>query len=170
MSVSLTNMGMLATVRGDLPLALERFVEAQALAEEVGDPWVVAVGHHNLGNLTRDLGDLDASAEHLGKVLGAYAERDDRWSMAHLLEDIALWVLAGGTADDAEAVALIAAAEQLRAEIGAPRFPATDIILAEALEPARSRGADEQLERAAAEGRAAPLDVVLARAGGLLQP
>ena len=36
-SVSLTNMGMLATVRGELELARDRFVEAQVMAEEVGD-------------------------------------------------------------------------------------------------------------------------------------
>ncbi len=168
-SVSLTNMGMLATVRGDLPLALERFDEAQELAEEVGDPWVVAVGHHNLGNLTRDLGDQDASADHLGKALSAYAERDDRWSMAHLFEDIALWVLAEGTGKDTEAVSLLAAAEQLRSEIGAPRFAATEGILAEALGLAHARSTGAELERAAAAGREAQLEMVVARARGLLE-
>ncbi len=138
-SVSLTNMGMLATVRDDLPLALERFVEAEALAEEVGDPWVVAVGRHNLGNVTRDLGDLDASAVHFGKALSAYAERDDRWSLAHVFEDIALWSLARDAGGDGPAVALIAAAERLRTEIGAPRFPPTEAALTTALEAARSR-------------------------------
>ena len=167
-SVSLTNMGMLATTRGDLPLALERFTEAQALAEEVGDPWMVAVGHHNLGNLTRDLGDRDASAAHLRGALGAYAERDDRWSIAHLLEDVALWVLAGSSTDDLAAVTLIAAALRVREEIGAPRFPPTEAALERATARTRSRASAEDLDGAAAAGRSADLDAVLARAGMLL--
>ena len=167
-SVSLTNMGMLATVRGDLPLAVDRFVEAQALAEEVGDPWVVAVGRHNLGNVMRDVGDLDASAGHFAAALGAYAERDDRWSLAHLFEDIALWRLARGGGGDVEAVSFVAAADQLRAQIGAPRFAPTEAVLSQALASARSREPAEVLERAAAAARAADLDVTVIRAGVLL--
>ena len=109
------------------------------MAEEVGDPWVVAVGRHNLGNVTRDLGDLDAAAGHFAAALGAYVERDDLWSLAHLFEDVAVWILASGPAGDAEAVSLLAAAERLREEIGAPRFPPTEAALAEALAPARAR-------------------------------
>ena len=136
-SVSQTNMGMLATVRGDLQQALERFVEAHALADEVGDRWLSAVGRHNLGNVTRDLGQLDEAAGHFLPALDAYAENDDRWSLAHVFEDVAVWLLARGAAGDAEAVSLLAAAERLREEIGAPRFPPTEAALAEALAPAR---------------------------------
>ncbi|MBF4765508.1 AAA family ATPase [Nocardioides islandensis] len=167
-SVSLTNMGMLAQARGDLALAVDRFVEAQALADEVGDPWVVAVGRHNLGNATRDLGDLDAAAGHFAAALGAYDERDDRWSLAHLFEDVALWLLARGPEGDAEAVSLLATAEQLREEIGAPRFPPTEAALAEALAPARERTPADVLDRAAATGRTAALDLTVRRAALLL--
>ncbi len=169
-SVSLTNMGMLATARGDLGRALDRFAEAQSLAEEVGDPWVVAVGRHNLGNVTRDLGELQAAAGHFAPALRAYAERDDRWSLAHLFEDIALWVLAHGPEDGREAVTLLAAAEQLRAEIGAPRFPPTQALLDEAVEPAAESIPPEALGRAAATGRADDLDATVLRAGRLLAP
>ena len=124
MSVSLTNMGMLATARGDLQQALERFVEAHALAEEVGDPWVVAVGRHNLGNVTRDLGDLDEAAGHFVPALDAYAEHDDRWSLAHVFEDVAVWLLARGPAGDAEAVSLLAAAERPARGDRRPALPA----------------------------------------------
>ena len=94
---------------------------------------------HNLGNVTRDLGDLDAAAAYFLPVLDAYADHDDRWSLAHLFEDVAVWLLARGPAGDAEAVSLLAAAEGLRAEIGAPRFPPTQAALDEALGPARDR-------------------------------
>ena len=142
-SVSLTNMGMLATVRGDLQQALARFAEAQTLAEEVGDPWVVGVGHHNLGNANRDLGDLEAARGHFGPALATYVEHDDLWSLAHLFEDVAVWLLARGAADDADAISLLAAAESLRGEIGAPRFPPTQEALDEALRPARERTSAE---------------------------
>jgi adenylate cyclase len=169
-SVSLTNMGMLATVRGDLPLALERFTEAQGLADEVGDPWMVAVGHHNLGNATRDLGDLEATPAHFAAALGAYVERDDRWSVAHLLEDIAVWMLIRGPDDDVEATWLLGAAEALRAEIGAPRFPPTEAALAEALAPARQRTSVEVLDRAAEAGSVADLTDSADRANSALHP
>ncbi|NYD40784.1 AAA family ATPase [Nocardioides panaciterrulae] len=160
-SVSLTDMGMLATARGDLAQARERFLEAQALAEEVGDPWVVAVGRHNLGNTARDLGDLVEAGSHFAPVLRAYAEHDDRWSLAHLFEDVALWLLAQGADRDADAVALLAAAGRLREEIGAPRFPPTRAALEAALAPAQARTPGEVLDRAEAEGRGAGLaDVV----------
>jgi class 3 adenylate cyclase/tetratricopeptide (TPR) repeat protein len=167
-SVSLTNMGMLATVRGDLQLALDRFTEAQALAEEVGDPWVVAVGRHNLGNVTRDLGDLEAAPAHFAAALSAYVERDDRWSLAHLFEDAAVWLLAGGPGGDAEAVWLLGAAEGLRAEIGAPRFPPTEAAIEAALTSARARNDAQVLEGAVTEGRAAGLEVTVRRAGMVL--
>jgi class 3 adenylate cyclase/tetratricopeptide (TPR) repeat protein len=167
-SVSLTNMGMLASGRGDLQSALDRFLEAQALADEVGDPWVVAVGRHNLGNVTRDLGDLDAAAGHFVAALEAYVERDDRWSLAHLFEDVALWLVARGAAGDAEAVSLLAAAEGLRSEIGAPRFPITEAAIAEALAPAHARTPADVLEKASADGRTADLDLTVRRAGLLL--
>ena len=41
--------------------------------------WLTAVGLHNLGNVTRDLGDLDAAAAYFLPVLDAYADNDDRW-------------------------------------------------------------------------------------------
>jgi hypothetical protein len=147
---------------------LDRFVEAHALADEVGDRWLTAVGRHNLGNVTRDLGRLDEAAGYFLPVVDAYAENDDRWSLAHLFEDIAVWLLARGPTGDAEAVTLLAAAEALRTEIGAPRFPPTEAALAEALAPARERTPDDVLERAAAAGRTADLDLSVRRARLLL--
>jgi hypothetical protein len=161
---------MLATVRGDLALALERFMEAQTLAEEVGDPWVVAVGHHNLGNATRDLGDLDAAPGHFAAALGAYVERDDRWSVAHLFEDIAVWMLMRGPGSDVEAMWLLGAAEALRAEIGAPRFPPTEAALVEALAPARGRTPADLLDGAAKAGSVADLTDNVSRANSALHP
>ena len=108
------------------------------------------------------------AAGHFAPALETYVERDDRWSLAHLFEDIALWLLARGPAGDAEAVSLLAAAESLRVEIGAPRFPPTEAAIAEALAPAEARTPADVLERAAADGRTADLDLAVRRAGLLL--
>ena len=123
-SVCLMNMGMLATTRGELDDARQRFVEAQALASEVGDPWLDAVGRHNLGNVTRDLGDLAASPAQFDAALDAYVERDDRWSLAHLFEDVALWMLAADADSDADAVvAARCGGGAARGDRGAPLPP-----------------------------------------------
>jgi hypothetical protein len=155
-------------VRGDLPLARERFVEAQLLAEEVGDPWVVAVGRHNLANVSRDLGDLGPAASDFRVALAAYVERDDRWSVAHVLEDVAVWRLLGDQRCDADAAYLLGAAERLREEIGAPRFPPTEAAIDEALQPARRRTSPAVLDQAAADGVKADLDDVVGRAEEVL--
>ena len=65
-SVSLTNMGMLATARGELRSAHDRFVEAEALAEEVGDRLAGGRrGGTTSATSRRDLGDLAAAAAPL---------------------------------------------------------------------------------------------------------
>ncbi len=151
-SVSLTNMGMLATVRGDLRLARERFVEAQSLAEEVGDPWVVAVGRHNLANVSRDLGDLGSAAADFGSrwTATSSATTAGRWPTCSRTSPC--WALARGADDDADAVFLLAAAERLRGEIGAPRFPPTEAALAESLAPARDRTPPDLLDAGPGRG------------------
>lgn len=166
--VSLTNMGMLATARGDLTAARTRFTEAEELAEEVGDPWLVAVARHNLGNVTRDMGDSAIAATNLQEAMATYFEYDDRWSLAHVFEDVALWLLSSGSAHDADAMTLLVAAQRVREEIGAPRFPPTEAQLEAALEPARARTAAALLQRAASAGAVAEIGNVFARADELL--
>ena len=87
-------------------------------------------GHHNLGNAARDLGGSTQVADHLRAALDAYAERDDRWSLAHLFEDVARVapVPSAGT-HDLDAVRLLGAAQRVREEIGAPRFAPTEAAL-----------------------------------------
>jgi class 3 adenylate cyclase/tetratricopeptide (TPR) repeat protein len=168
-SVSLMNMGMLATAREELDVAVERFAEALALAEEVGDPWLASVGRHNLGNAARDHGDLDAAQGHLLHALRAYADHNDRWSVAHALEDVAVWLVARDGDRDEDALVLMGAAEALREEIGAPRFPPTVAAIEMALVPARRRTPAERLDAAVADGRGLDQDAAVARAVVLLE-
>ena len=76
---------------------------------------------------------------------------------------MAVWLLARGVADDADAISLLAAAEALRGEIGAPRFPPTQEALDEALRPARARTSREVFEAASTLGAAAALGETVSR-------
>jgi adenylate cyclase len=79
-------------------------------------------------------------------------------------------MLIRGPDDDVEATWLLGAAEALRAEIGAPRFPPTEAALAEALAPARQRTSVEVLDRAAEAGSVADLTDSADRANSALHP
>ena len=160
-SVSQTNMGMLAQVRGQLVDARDRFVEAHALADEVGD--LLADGRRPAQPGQRDAGP--GGPRRGRRVLPPPSStrtpnNDDRWSLAHLFEDVAVWLLARGPAGDAEAVSLLAAAESLREEIGGavvpapprPRWTRPLLQLASAPRPRSSRRRPSRAEPALARG------------------
>ena len=94
------------------------------LNREVGDAWMVAIGHNNLANANLGLGDHPAARAHFAASLRAYRGYDDRWAMAFLLEDIA--VLAARMGSGTVAFELLGAAATLRDEIGSPRGAALD--------------------------------------------
>jgi hypothetical protein len=125
------------------------------LAREVGDTWLVAIGHNNLGNASRGLGDHDAARRHYGESLRAYRDFEDRWALAFLLEDVAL--LAASSADAPAALELIGAADALREAIGAPRAPSLAADIDRSLEGAATSLAGEA--RAAHRARGRALDV-----------
>ena len=120
------------------------------LNREVGDAWMVAITHNNLGNASRGLGDHDAARRHYAASLQAYRDYDDAWAMAFLLEDIGQ--LAAQLDEPELALQLVGAADTLREEIGAPRAPAleqqleeqlaqgTEVLGVEGQTAARSRG------------------------------
>jgi tetratricopeptide (TPR) repeat protein len=129
--VSQTNLGMIASLQGLYGEARERFDEAIRLNREVGDTWMVAICHNNLGNALRGLGDHTGARQHYAESVRAYRDYDDRWALAFLVEDVA--VLATVLGEHERAISLIGAADGLRDEIGAPRPPALEEELAEAL-------------------------------------
>ena len=136
-SVSLTNMGMLATVRGDLQQALARFAEA---ADPGGGGRRPLGGRRSATTTSATRPATSATwrqrGGHFGPALTTYVEHDDLWSLAHLFEDVAVWLLARGAADDAEAISLLAAAESAAGGDRRPAVPPTQEALDEALRPA----------------------------------
>ena len=128
------------------------------LNREVGDAWMVAIGHNNLGNATRGLGDLAAAREHYAAALAAYRDYDDRWAMAFLLEDMG--ILAARAGDATSAFEALGAASRMRDEIDAPRAPALEEELATALADARAALGEEGATAAVERGRAMEPDQV----------
>jgi class 3 adenylate cyclase/tetratricopeptide (TPR) repeat protein len=159
--VSQTNLGMIASLQGRYEEARRRFDEAIRLNREVGDPWMVAICHNNLGNATRGLGDYPAARSHYGEALRTYRDYDDRWALAFLIEDVG--VLAARTGVPERALTLLGAADALREEIGAPRPPALDAELAQAL-AASCDALGERAESLREKGREVGLDEATATA------
>ena len=134
------------------------------LNREVGDAWMVAISHNNLGNANRGLGDLDEARRHYAESLRAYRDYDDKWAMAFLLEDVAsLAALAG---EFEPALELVGAADRMREEIGSPRGPALDAELDRRLQAAHDALGDEAADairtRGAGLGLPEALDAALA--------
>jgi tetratricopeptide (TPR) repeat protein len=127
-----------------------------AINREVGDGWMVAVCHNNLGNAYRGLGDYSAARAHYIESLRSCREYDDKWTLAFLIEDIG--VLMAKTGDGYAALQLIAAVDTLRAAIDAPRAPALGREIEEQLAPAIAELSDDQRDECRAHGAGLDLD------------
>ena len=167
-AVSLTNLGTISVRQEDYATARTRFEEAMRLNREVGDAWMVAISDNNLGNAARGLGDHDAACRHYAASLRAYRDFDDAWAVAFLLEDIA--EIAAVLHRPARAYELVGAADALRAEIGAPRAPASEQHLeATIAERAGSLDPDERAARRES-GRRLDADAALRLALSVCEP
>jgi tetratricopeptide (TPR) repeat protein len=120
----MTNLGMIAVLQERYDEARERFEEAMRLNREVGDSWMVAISHNNLGNANRGLGDFAGARRHYADSLRAFRDYDDQWALAFLLEDVA--VLAALEGRPEPALELLGAADALRDATGSPRGDALE--------------------------------------------
>ena len=130
----MTNLGMIASLEGRIEEARARFEEAMRLNREVGDSWMVAISHNNLGNANRGLGDYAAARRDYAASLRAHLEHDDSWALAFLLEDVGR--LAALTGDPQLALELLGAADALREEIGVPRTASLEQEILRDVDPA----------------------------------
>jgi predicted ATPase len=150
-AISQINLGMLASLQGHNEEAQARFEEAMRLSREVGDTWAVTLCENNLGNARRNLGDYEAARRYYVRCLEARRDRDDEWALAFLLEDVAQ--LAALNRDPAITLELIGAADAIREEIGAPRDPALEQEIAEAIDAAVGVLSVDMQARLRARGR-----------------
>jgi tetratricopeptide (TPR) repeat protein len=142
---------MVASLQGLNEEARRRFEHAMALNREVGDNWMVAISHNNLGNANRGLGDYAAAREHYVACLQAHREHDDKWALAFLLEDVSR--LAALADEPVLALELLGAADALHEQTGAPRSAALDQEIAADTEPAVSSLTADQRTSARQRGR-----------------
>ena len=105
------------------------------LNREVGDAWMVAISHNNLGNADRGLGEYEAAQQHFADSLGAYASTTTSWAMAFLSRTSASW--RGSAATGRSRSSSLGASDTLREEIGTPRAPGLEEELERQLAPAR---------------------------------
>jgi hypothetical protein len=83
----------------------------------------------------RRLGQFAEAGHHFGASLRSYRLFDERWALAILYEDIALYAIDIG--DARSALLLEGAASAMREAIGSPRAPSQQQILDDALVPVR---------------------------------
>ena len=157
----MNNLGVNAQFRKDYAEARDWFGKSMQLCREVGDAWMVAIGHNNLGNATRGLGDYASARKHYAASLLAYRDYGDRWALAFLLEDIA--VLAALTRDASTALELLGAADVLRSAIGAPRAPSVDEEITAQIAESVSRLTEADRLSARARGQGWTLDLAIER-------
>ncbi len=151
-AVSMTNLGMIASTRAAFEEARGRFEEAMRLHREVGDTSMRSRSTRTTSATRyRGLGDYAAARQHYARQPARARERDDRWALAFLLEDVGR--LAALTGEPEPALELLGAADALREEIGVPRGPTLEQEIAEAIEPAVSTLADDAREAARTRGR-----------------
>jgi hypothetical protein len=149
---------MIAVLQQRFGEAGELFDTAMRLNREVGDTWMVAVSHNNLGNAYRGLGDGEGARDHYATSAEAYLAYGDRWAAAFLLEDIS--TLAAAEEQPTVALELLGAADRMRQEIDSPRSDALEAELRREIVE-RGTGVDDEA-RAAARGRGRAMDLVAA--------
>jgi tetratricopeptide (TPR) repeat protein len=157
-----TRLASAARRRGDPETARRRFTDALAIHRRTGDRHAQARLLANIADVAGDHGDL-ADAEALyQQSLAIRSELGDRLGIATALERLA------GVAEDRpeRAAALLGAAAAMRDTIGAPLSAAGLARLDQFIAALHRSAESAAINRALADGRAAPLARTLARAAG----
>ncbi len=84
----LNQLGIIASVQGDSPTALEYFLSVLRVREDIGDTPGIARIQNNLGILYKNLGDFDKSLEFHSKSLDSKRVLNDSLGIARSLNNI----------------------------------------------------------------------------------
>ncbi|HJP90051.1 MAG TPA: adenylate/guanylate cyclase domain-containing protein [Candidatus Limnocylindrales bacterium] len=164
-AIALNNLGDLALYDGDWNRVIELCGRSAQVRREIGNLWGAALCLYNVALAQRELGLLDDAADSLGQALDDSLAVDAGVMIRGGLHAGAL--LAGDRGRPADAVALLAAAEQLSAELEvgmdsfeierleALRIRALALLGEEAFDQARERGRSLRTEDAAELARTA---------------
>ncbi|HET6781293.1 MAG TPA: tetratricopeptide repeat protein, partial [bacterium] len=115
---ALHDLGLAARHRGQDDEARALHEQSLALFRKLGYHWGMAWALWNLGVVAHRRGDDSTAREHFRESLDLYRVLDDRRGIAQCLEGFAAVIFVEGR--PAEAARLLAAADALRAGLGAP--------------------------------------------------
>ncbi|MBV9603643.1 MAG: tetratricopeptide repeat protein [Solirubrobacterales bacterium] len=150
-ATALINLGACALYRDDLTLARERLEQALASARQLGFQEAIAWAVHELAIVTRrERRPAGEYAPMLREALLVHQQLGDRWRLTSVLEEIAGAVLVRH--DPTLAAEVLAAAEAVRDQLGAP------------IPPAEAPDRDSALEQLARKLNAAKLEAARAAA------
>jgi non-specific serine/threonine protein kinase len=161
---SLSNLGHIAHAEGDNNRA-ERLLEASVrLARELGGKVCMGWSLNFLGRVAKDQRRYRGAADHLAESLALFRELDYRDAIAFTLEAFAGLATAAGPypAAAVRAAQLFGAAEVLREAIGSPMAPVDRPEYEQDVAAARAHLDEAAFEAAWKEGRAMPLETVIA--------
>ncbi|MCP4422010.1 MAG: tetratricopeptide repeat protein, partial [Chloroflexi bacterium] len=160
----LNNLGQLAIDSGQYTYARQQLERALSIWREIGEQWAATNTLHNLANVARDEGDSQQAMQLYAESVMGWRALDDNWGLAYWLEDMGLFYLAQSAPE--RVVELMSAAAALRERIGAPRPPAYQTKLDEAMIPVVSALDEETKNAATARGGSMFVDDVVALALG----
>jgi DNA-binding CsgD family transcriptional regulator len=161
-SLALNNLGDLATARAEHAEAERLLEESLALDRELGDQFGMAIALINLAIVARERGDYARAKGLCGEALVLCREQGARWEMAESLEVLAGVVSAQG--QPGLAARLYGALETLRELTGAARLPTAEEAHIRWVKAAQAELGPDRFQVAWDDGRATPLDRLLAEA------
>jgi len=88
LAMAVNNIGYVYHVRGDYLIALEHFLRALDIYQDMGDKIGLAHSYNNIGAMYNSLGEVDKALEFYKKALDLGQELGDKQSMAYSLNNI----------------------------------------------------------------------------------
>jgi tetratricopeptide (TPR) repeat protein len=157
----LANFGSLLRTEGDFDRARRLLQEAVALAGAEGAPWERASSLHELGCISRDLGDFESAHEHFVESLGLFSRLGVLSSAAVVLEALASIAAAE---HPQRSVRLYGAAAELRRVSDTRALPVDVASHERTLSTIREALGDDAFETAFESGRRLTPEAALAEA------
>ncbi len=161
-ALALSGLANVALRQGDRGASRALHEEALSLRRGVGDRWLSAFSLTSLGDVSRAEGDHPRAAALFAEALGLFHGLSSRWGTAVSLAGLAELAARAGAA--APAAWLAGAADALFEATGTYLDPLDRAGYAQGLAAARARLGVGAFAAARAQGRAAPLETVIAQA------